>query len=158
MTTDTTLLDLDAILDGNLADVADVPDYVTPPEGTYQLSIADVTLDDSGKDAEGNKRIVIINTIKVESTIEAKGMPVADGSLFTERFQYSEDGLKYFKRFAKNVLNVGDLADVSLRDIFASLKDSGVFNAVITHAVSKGKDGKDYTNTRMRPVHEAPAQ
>lgn len=157
---DTTLLDLDALLDGNLAAVPDVPDYVTPPEGTYMLSVADVTLDkqERTKDGKTIPVVVIVNTIKVEATLEAKGMPVADGSMFTERFTHSEEGLKYFKRFAKNVLNVTDVEDATLRDIFASLKESGAFMAVITHSIShvgEGENKKEYTNVRMRPVHEA---
>lgn len=156
---DTTLLDLDALLDGNLEAVPDVPDYVTPPEGTYQLSVADIALDNSRKDKTGKPVIVIITTLKVEATLETKSMPVADGSMFTERFTHSEEGLKYFKRFAKNILNVSDLGDASLRDIFATLKDSGVFKAVLTHSTStvgEGDNKKEYVNTRMRPVHETP--
>lgn len=155
-----TILDLDAMLDGNLTNVPDVPDFVTPPPGTYQIKVENAELTDTAKDKEGNKIVRMEITLSVASTLEladAKDLPVADGSMFSERFQYSEDGLKYFKRFAKNVLNVPDLNDVSLRDILATLKDAPIFKAVITHSTSMGgADGKQaYTNVRMRPVHEA---
>lgn len=151
-----TILDLDAMLDGNLNDVADVPDYVTPPEGNYTLGISDVALD-KRKNKDGTETPQIVLTYVVSETKETKGMPVADGSLFSERFTYNEDGLKYFKRAAKNILNVSDLNGVTVRDIFATLKDSAPFTAVISHSQSKSEDGNTtYTNVRVRPVH-APA-
>lgn len=148
------ILDLDALLDQNLDAVPDIPDYVTPPAGNYMLRIHDAALDNSAKDKEGNAVVRILVTLAVVSTLETEEMPVADGSLFSERFQFTEDGQAYFKRLAKNVLNVSDLEGVSLRDIFATLKATDPFKAVITHTTSKGKDGKDYTNLRMRPMHD----
>lgn len=153
-----TILDLDALLDGNLNDVKDVPDFVTPPEGAYMLAINDVALD-KREDKDKVEKVVIVITYSVAGTLEVKDMPVADGSLFTERFQYTEDGKAYFKRAAKNILNVDSVDGASLRDIFAALKDSAPFKAAITHSTStvgEGANAKNYTNLRIRPVH-APA-
>jgi len=153
-----TILDLDALLDGNLTNVPDVPDFVTPPAGTYTIKVENAELTNTAKDKEGNPLIRMEITLSVQETIEllnAGDMPVANGSMFMERFSYGEDGLKYFKRFAKNVLNVESLDDVSLRDILATLKEAPLFKAVVTLQESAGKEGQKYTNIRMRPVHEA---
>lgn len=149
MAQDTTLLDLDSLLDGSLDAVADVPDYVTPPAGVYLLSIASAELVQD-KDKEGKARNRLVIAYKVDATVEVEGtdLPVADGSLFSERFTYSEEGLGYFKRMAKNWLNA-DVTGVSLRDILSTLADSPSTKAVITLA----KSG-EYTNVRVRPVHE----
>lgn len=151
------ILDLDAMLDGNMDAVEDIPDYVTPPAGVYMLKINKVELDKrEGKDG-ADDTIRIVSTIEVVESKEVEGMPVADGSFFTERFTYSEEGLQYFKRFAKNWLNTSDINGVSLRDTFEALTSNPPITAVVTVATTKGKDGKDYTNTRVRPVHEAAA-
>lgn len=155
----TTILDLDALLDGTLDDVKNVPDYVTPPAGTYMLSISDVELD-KRKNKDDDDVVTINITYVVAATIETKEAPVADGSMFSERFQYSEDGLAYFKRAAKNILNVADLDKVSLRDIFATLKTNAPFQAIISHTesvVGTGETAKKYTNLRLRPVHPVTA-
>lgn len=153
-----TILDMDAMLDGTLDEVADVPDYVTPPAGTYVLAVEDVAID-KRKDKAGVEKPIINVTFKVVATIETKEPPVSDGSLFSERFQYTEDGLAYFKRAAKSILNVADVSGASLRDIFATLKDVQQVNAVISHTestVGVGAEAKNYTNLRIRYVH-APA-
>lgn len=145
----TALLDLDALLDSNMDSVPEVPDYVTPPAGNYVLSIADAEITKTaGKD--GKPDVVRLGiTYKIEESTEVEGMPVADGSLFSERFTYNEQGLGYFKRQAKNILNE-DITGVSIRDVLSTLKDSTPFKAVITLT----KSG-EFTNVRVRPVHEA---
>ena len=147
----TALLDLDALLDSNMDAVPDVPDYVTPPAGTYVLSIADADISKTaGKD--GKPDTIRLNlTYKIDQSVEVEGMPVADGSLFSERFTYNEQGLGYFKRQAKNILNE-NIDGVSIRDVLATLKEGIPFKAVITLS----KSG-DFTNVRVRPVHEEPA-
>lgn len=151
-----TILDLDALLDGNLDEVKDIPDFVTPPEGSYMLKISGVELD-RGKAKDGTERVTIVVTRSVAATLETKELPVADGSLFSERFQYNEDGLAYFKRMAKSTLNVEDLSGASMRDIFATLVDAAPYKAAITHTestVGEGAEAKKYVNLRIRPVHD----
>ena len=148
----TALLDLDAILDGNMDEVPDVPDYVTPPAGSYKLSIAEAELTKTaGKD--GKPDVVRLGiTYRVDQSVEVEGQPVSDGSLFSERFTYNEQGLGYFKRQAKNILNE-NIDGVSIRDVLATLKDAPSFDAVITLT----KSG-EFTNVRVRPVHETPVK
>ena len=147
-----TVLDLDSILDMTLDGVKDVPDYVNPPTGNYVLSIEDSKFEiKTNKDKEKVGRFSV--TYKVEETIDLasdKELPVADGSLYSENFTYSEDGIAYLKKQAKKILNVESVDGVSLRDLLDSLKDVSPFKAKL---VTQEKNG--YINTRTTPVHEA---
>lgn len=147
-----TVLDMDSILDMTLDGVKDVPDFVNPPSGAYILSIGDAKFEiKKNKDNEKVGRFTV--TYKVEQTIELasdKELPVADGSLFSESFTYTEDGIAYLKKQAKKLLNVDSVDGVSLRDLLDSLKDLAPFKAKI---VTQEKNG--YINSRITPVHEA---
>lgn len=147
-----TVLDLDSILDMTLDNVKDVPDFVNPPTGNYTLSIEEAKFDiKTNKDKEKVGRFSI--TYKVEETIDLasdKELPVADGSLYSEGFTYSEDGIAYLKKQAKKILNVDSVDGVSLRDLLDSLKDVAPFKAKV---VTQEKNG--YINTRTTPVHES---
>lgn len=151
-----TILDIDSLLDSNLASTEDVPDFVTPPAGSYMLSIKEAKTEKfeskpkDGKPAIKGLRLKVFYV--VDQTIDTKELPVADGSLFSESWMANEDGLKYFKKQAKAILNVKDLGDTSIRDILEGL--SGVqFKA----AISIRKSG-EFENVQVRPVHETPAE
>lgn len=148
-----TILDLDSILDSTLDAVKDVPDYCNPPTGNYTLSIPSAELK-AGLPAKDGKpatapRLVI--TYKVEQTIETEGSPVADGTLFTEGFQANEQGLEYFKKQSKKLLNAESIDGISIRDLLGALPELPPFSAVLT--TTKNKEG--YENVRIRPVYEA---
>lgn len=156
--TDTTILDLDALLDSTLDGVVDVPDYLNPPTGNYVLSIIEAEIK-AGKAAEGKEKAKparLVITYRVDSTKETDGVPVPDGSLFTEGFQGTEQGLEFFKKQAKKLLNVEDLNGVSIRDILSSLKEVQNFDAVLTNKKTTSEDGKrEYENVNVRPVFAA---
>lgn len=149
-----TVLDMDAILDKTMDSVADVPDYITPATGNYILAVAAAELKKGlpakdGKEAT-SPRLTI--TYRIEEVLEVEGsaLPPATGSLFTEGFQTTEQGLEYFKKQAKKVLNVDNLDGVSVRDLLSTLPEVAPFTA----AVKTTKKGQ-YENTRINPVHEA---
>lgn len=148
----TTILDLDSLLDSNLDDVKDVPDYMNPPTGQYQLSIADAVLEQTkpkdGKPASARFKI----TYKVDATIETKEAPVPDGTLFTETFMGTEEGLGFFKKQVKKIMNTEDVAGVSIRELLEGLKGQE-FKANITVRTTVS-NGKTYENVNVRPVHE----
>lgn len=147
------ILDLDALLDSTMDNVPDVPDYLNPPDGNYVLSVPEAKLD-TYENAKKEKVNVIVITYEIKSTIETKSVPVPDGSLFTERFQATEDGLKYFKKRAIGILNVSDLNGVPIREVLASLK--GVeFEAQTKIRKSVGTNGQEYENINVRPLTAA---
>lgn len=154
--TNETLLDLDSILDVDLGSVEDVPDYVIPPEGNYVLTCKEAKVD-TYKDKETKVDIPRIKvTMQVDETIELaneKELPVANNSLFTLTFQASQDGLKYFKKFAMKVLNVDDMNDATVRQAMDALENYQ-FKAAITIRKSES-NGKTHENVNVRPVHES---
>ena len=152
-----TILDLDALLDGSLDNVQAAPDYVTPPPGNYMLAIDDAKLE-KYKSKEGKEGVRIKLGYKVVQTIDLSENtdepPVADGSMFSESFLYTEEGLPYFKKTAQNILDVKSIEGVSMRELLDGLKGTE-FRARIGSRTSE-KDGKKYENATIRPVHDTP--
>lgn len=153
----TTILDLDSLLDSTMDNVPDVPDFLTPPDGLYKLACSDAKIEEyevKKGENKGAKRARIKITHKVVATIETNGVPVPDNSLFSEQFMATEEGLKYFKKAATKMLNVSDLNGVPIREVLASLKDAE-YDARVTTKKSKGDDGSEFENVNVRPIPPA---
>ena len=150
-----TILNIDALMDTQMDSVETMPDYVTPSKGVYQLKVktAEIT---QGKEKDGVKQNRISLTYEIMETVESEEAPFPNGSLFSERFTATEDGLKYFKKQALKIMNVTDASGATLRDIFDGLNNVE-FKALITIRTSTGADGKSYDNVQVRPLHDAPA-
>lgn len=147
-----TLLDMDSILDQTMDAVKDVPDYVTPTNGNYVLSVASSELKPglpakAGKEATAPRLVI---TYRIEEVLEAEGLPPATGSLFSEGFTGTAQGLEYFKKQVRKILNTDDLGSASVRDLLTGLPEVGAFNATVK-VTKKG----DYENVSIRPVHTA---
>ena len=159
-----TILDLDTMMDMAMDSIETLPDFVTPPAGTYNLGINKAFIEEyqtkqtATEKAKKSTRIKILYA--VDSTIELSSneQPVKDGALFSEQFMGTSEGLKYFKRQAMNILNVEEesLKGVSLKEILAGLMDVH-FKARITIKKSAKEGGGEYENVQVRPVHETPA-
>lgn len=152
----TTILDLDAMMDIEMDSVETLPDFVTPPNGDYMLKVVECKTEkyktkakDNAPSREGS-RIRILYA--VEKTIETSDLPVKDGSLFSESFMATEDGIKFFKRQAMNIMNVNDLTGAKMKDVIDGLKDT-MFKARLTTV----KNSEGFENVRIRPIHEAAA-
>jgi hypothetical protein len=151
--TNVTILDLDALMDLDMGSVETLPDYVSPAAGSYVLGIADVTTK-APKEGEKDKPSRIVLTYKIEETVECTEAPFPNGSLFTESFQATSEGVTYFKKQAVKLL-ASDLEGASMRDVFSGLKEMGPFKAVITTRTTKdAATGKEYTNINVRPIHD----
>lgn len=151
-----TILDLDALMETSMDAVVTLPDYVTPSKGLYVLSLNNAEIKE-GKDKEGNRTARLVITYKIEETVDSEEPPFPNGSLFTESFTATEDGLAYFKKQAMKILNVSDMTGATLRDIFDGLKSVDAFQAAITVKKTKNEQGTEYTNINVRPLHDAPA-
>jgi hypothetical protein len=154
--TQATILSLDDLMDATLDNIADVPDYMNPPDGNYVIGVEDAKVEKM-KPKEGKpegSRLKI--TYKVVATKEVKpgALPVPDGTLFTETFTGTTEGLEFFKKKVKKIMNTDDVSGVTIRDLLEGIK--GVeFDAVVTTRVSAGEGGKTYENVQVRPVHAA---
>lgn len=156
-----TLLDLNAMMDASMDAIVEAPDFVNPPAGNYQLSVKSAKVEEyKSKDGVSGQRIRL--TYAVDLTIEtASGEPpVADGSLFSETFMATEQGLGFFKARVKAIMNASDLAGVTLGDMLSSIL--GVFfyaTLTIRKTPNPKSPGEFYENinlriTNLRITHE----
>lgn len=149
-----TILDMDSLLDSNLSGVKDVPDFIQPPAGNYNLAVSDCKIEEyktkakDGKPEAKGMRIRLMYRVDGVIDVVAGQLPPQEGSLFSENFTATEDGLAFFKKQAKAILNVVDLGDTPLREVIEGLKE-----ATFKAAVSTRKSG-EYENVNVRPVHE----
>lgn len=151
-----TLLDLDALLDTELDSVETIPDFINPPPGNYVLSVKDAKIEKFDVKEDGNKtgaqgnRIRITYAVDQTEDLEAGELPVPDGSLFSEAFQGTEEGLKYCKKACMAILNVKDFESAKLREILDAVKGTQ-FKARITTRVSTS-GGRNYENIQIRAI------
>lgn len=171
MTTQTTLLDLDSLLDQNLAAVEAAPEYVTPDTGNYRLKLAKITVvqrEAKDKDkalAEGKPaawgQMNFDYTIEAIHSVAEGGLPVAAGSLFRESFNITEQGLPYLKgRIVDLVVAQGGAAEdadsLGLRDVMNSFPDLGIeFDCHIKTETKKLDNGNDWTSSRLSQIKAA---
>lgn len=145
-----TILDLDAIMGTKIDAVETVPDYVTPPPGIYMLGVKDCKIKKfEMKDGTKAQRIAI--TYEIKETLDIKGdePPYPNGSLFTDSFMGTEEGLKYFKKAAMNILRVSDFDGASMGDVMQGIIGTD-FKARITVRKSKDDKGQVFENTQVR--------
>lgn len=153
-----TILDLDALMDTKLSTVETLPDYMNPPPGIFLFTVKEVgtkkyKLKDENKKETGEEAHRISITYTIDETVQCDEITVPNGTLFTESFQATEEGLKYFKKRAMGVLNEADFGDASLGDIFAAMA-SVQFKARVTIRKSKGDNGAIYENVQLQAIHE----
>ena len=150
-------LDLGAMMNQTMDSIPDAPDFNNPPAGVYTLTVKDVAIDKYKSKAEPDvekQRIKVTYSVVETKEVVAGAIPVPNESMFTETFMATEQGLSYFKKAAKNIMNVADLAGVSYADIFSSMK--GVqFDARISIKLSPNPAGGNYENLQIRVI--APA-
>lgn len=150
-----TILDLDAMMDRKMNDVETIPDFINPPAGLYMLGVDKCAVEKyDAKDESGNRTIKaqrIRVTYKVVQTIDhdQNEQPVADGTLFSQTFNATEQGLEYFKKAASVILDVEDFEEASIGDVIQGVTEAEPFCAKITIQTSKGEGNRVYENLRV---------
>lgn len=77
------LEDIDSLLDADLGEIEDLPDFVTPPNGFYKLTV-EVDKKKVMKDKKAVQfKFHVVETIQLNNPAE---VPVKEGSLFTQAF------------------------------------------------------------------------
>lgn len=155
MKTTNTILDLDAMLNETLDEVPEAAGYDNPPAGEYSLMLKEAAVDKyTNKDGEDCQRVKI--TYEVAETLSTAGdeQPVPNGTLFTETFQATQQGLGFFKKRIKEVLDVNSVEGVTLADMMNSAKGT-LFNARISIKKTAKKDGSGefWENLNIKVVH-----
>lgn len=154
-----TLLDLDALMDTPLDSVESIPDYINPPAGNYVLTVTkaeiekyDVKEDGKKTGTQGNRIKITYGVVKTEEVVAGE-LPVPEGTLFTESFQGTEEGLKYCKKACANILGVKEFDGAKLGEILEGTVGTE-FRARITVRTSTIGD-KQYENLQIRALPAA---
>lgn len=150
-----TLLDLESINDIDLSTVEDVPEFVEPPNGVYQLGLKAKIEGYKNKEGEANTRIRHIYEIqKVIELADKTELEPTEGSLFSETFVANGEGLKYWKAKAKSIL--GDLGNSKVSEVLNELNSGVSFRATtkLKKTADKNDKTKEFTNVQIRVVSQ----
>lgn len=129
------ILDLDAELSQSLAATEAAPDYVTPENGVYILTVADTSADkkpakDKEKAIKEGKPLEYIALglrYTIDQVIEQEGAPIKPGSLFSEQFVLGDPGTSYFKARVRDIAvatggNADDVDALSIKEALEAVK------------------------------------
>lgn len=160
------ILNLDEMLGQSLDAVVAAPDFITPENGVYVLAVKDTKAekkdvkDKAAAEKEGKPTayVALTFTYEIKDIIEQEGQPIKPGSLFSERFTVTEQGLPYFKsRVAAIAVASGSSAEdvdgLSIKEALEAVKTLE-FKTNIKQNVRKVNDGTitDIRMNNIRPV------
>ncbi len=151
------LLDLNSMAEENLDAIPDAPDFSNPPAGEYIIEVKEAKIDfyaPKGTTEKTAQRLKItysvLQTIALANKDEA---PVPDGTMFSETFQGTQDGLGYFKNRVKALMDVTDLNGVSLGDMLSSVKGAQIGAKIaIKKSPNPQVPGEFYENIQLKIV------
>jgi hypothetical protein len=156
--TEKTLLDLDSMMNETLDAIQEAPDYNNPPAGEYMLNVNDAKID-KYKDKAGKEAQRLKITYSIAETLETvdNEAPVPNGSLFTETFQATEQGLSFFKKRIRELMQAEDVQGVSLGDMMSSVKGQLVKARITIKKTPKKENGavvpgEFYENLNIRII------
>lgn len=149
-------LDLGAMMEASLDSIPDAPDFSNPPAGEYRLLCKEAKIDkyETKKEPGVEKqRLKILYAVEATVSVAGNEPPVPDGSMFSETFQATEQGLSYFKKRIKEIMNASDLSGVTLGDMMETVKGHS-FDARITIRKSENPNDKEnpYENVQIRVI------
>ena len=149
-------LDLGAMMEASLDSIPDAPDFSNPPAGEYRLLCKEAKIDKYETKKEPGiekQRLKILYAIEQTVSVAGNEPPVPDGSMFSETFQATEQGLSYFKKRIKEIMNASDLSGVTLGDMMETAKGQS-FDARITIRKSENPNDKEnpYENVQIRVI------
>lgn len=121
--TNNTLLDLETMMGESLDAIPEAAGFENPPPGEYAITIMDAAVDKYiDKKGLSQQRIKIIYSVATTYSTASGEQPIPDGTLFSETFQGTTQGLGFFKKRAKELLYVSTTDGVTLADMMNSLK------------------------------------
>lgn len=139
MTNATENFDLEAMMDDSLDGIPEAPDFVDPPKGHYLLQVTEVPKISKFQNEDGTERQNIRVTFSVVETVSTDEVPVPDGSLFSNSYMGTAQGVGAFRRDARKILGVDTLEGSTLKEIFENLPGAEPFKATITYKSYKSK-------------------
>jgi len=160
-----TLIDLDNLDNIDMSTMESAPEFIEPPAGRYKLGVQakieeyekDEVIDKE-KTGEKVKAKRIRFTYDIQETLELKNkkdLTPAEGSLFSETFTATAEGLPYFKTRAASIL--GDLGNATIKEVIGTINKETIgitADVKVKTTTVKDADGnsKDYTNVNVRVI------
>lgn len=149
------VLDLETMANETLDSIEEAADFQNPPAGEYSIQVDDAKIDKyKNKEGEEKQRIKITYSVLETISLASDEPPVPNGTLFTETFTATEQGLSFFKKRAREVMDVSDTAGVTLGDMMSSIKGAAV-HCRISIKKSPKPGGGEYENVQIRIVKPA---
>lgn len=149
-----TLLDLDEVLGESIDNVDDAPEFITPPDGLFRLSMVGAKAEkykttdkESGAEVQKTRLKLIYGVEEVKELSDPEDAPPSKGAMFSEQFMTNKQGLSYFKRQAKNILGEDTIKGATIGQILSELGNGHSFDAEVKVKTSKGKDGQGKERT-----------
>lgn len=134
MSTAATAFNFGSVLDKTMDQIEDAPEYGNPPDGTHTFKILECKQVQKGESPAIRFKYEYLATVELANPGDA---PPAVGSICTEQFGVTEQGLPYLKKHVKDAWD--KMPGASLGEVIASLENQ------LVHITSQGKefDGKD---------------
>jgi len=153
---DTTLLGLEDMLAATLDSIEVAPDFVSPPDGEYELRCISAKAETyTSKVGKNGARIKLVYAIQSTISTVAGEMPVPDGSLISETLMFTPQGLPYFVTRAIALLHVSDVKGIPVAEILDALEGAEAKARVTTKRtpkVASEPNGAFYENLNIRVI------
>lgn len=163
------ILDLDAELSQSLSATEAAPDYVTPENGVYILTVKDTSAEKKDfkdkekarKEGKGDQFIQLKAVYTIDEVIEQEGAPIKAGSMFSEQWVFGDPGTSYFKARVRDIAvatgaKEEDIDGLSVKEALEAMK--GLSFKVNIKQNKRQVEGNEMINVRLnnvRPVDAA---
>jgi len=130
---------MDSLLDESLDNVEAAAEFVDLPNGEYVLHIkkAEAKELEAKEDKPAGVRVnIVYEVVDTVALADTTKTPVDNGSMASEGFNLTEQGLPYFKRYLLNIF--GNTEGVSLRESIEALNGMNI-TAVVRNNEYNGK-------------------
>lgn len=157
------LLDLDAMLGQSLSTTEAAPDFITPENGSYIFEVKDTKASKKEvkdkaaalKEGKPTEYVSLEFTYVIAEVIDQEGHPIKPGSLFSERFIFSEQGLPYFKARVRDIAVASggseeDADSLSIKEALEAVK--GIRFAVDVRLNKRVVNGNELVNARLNNI------
>jgi hypothetical protein len=131
----------------NLDDLADLPEFVTPPAGAYRATLTSLEAKAIGNHSGVEIKITLNETLELADPTEAEVKPGTETSV--SFLTDNEYGVGSFKAFLKPLADHFDTS--SARETFEAAKGAEV---MLVTKVRKGKKGTDAEDRRYLSIHK----
>jgi hypothetical protein len=145
------LLGLEDMEDIDMDSVESAPGFINPENGRYTFGLTKAAIETyeiKRGERKGQKAKRIKHIYMIASTLQLndpKEKPPADGSLCSSQWNLDEKGLSYWKPHVEAM--IGSTKGMKLGVVIQALNEKQpVFEGKVKTRVTKGDDGKEYTN------------